>query len=179
VINIPQKYEAKLIAAPGSFQLDNTVCFEVKVCVSNTCCAQCERHGEIDRVSAMGQTLRLMTSRQTFVGLNRSFAFSGMCRSVISPLFCKKGANSLFNIELCVPFLGAFAKFQKATIRFVTSVTQYVCLSVCLPVSSSVRMQQRGYHWTDFDDRSFFFFRKSVEKIQVSLNSDKTKVYFR
>jgi len=34
-------------------------------------------------------------------------------------------------------------------------------------------MQQLGSHWTDFHEFLFWgIFRKSVEKIQVSLNSD-------
>jgi hypothetical protein len=37
------------------------------------------------------------------------------------------------------PFLSAFAKLRKATVSFV--------LSVC----PSVRMEQLGFHWTDFD----------------------------
>jgi hypothetical protein len=58
-------------------------------------------------------------------------------------------------------FLGAFVKLRKATISFV--------MSVCL----SVRMQQLGSHWQDFDETrhfSFFFFQSSVE--EVTLKSD-------
>jgi hypothetical protein len=65
------------------------------------------------------------------------------------------------------PFLGAFAKLQKKTIIFVMSVRL------------SLRIQQLGSHWTDFQEiwnlRSF---RKSVEKIQVALKSDKNKGHF-
>ena len=41
---------------------------------------------------------------------------------------------------------------------------------ICLPV----RTEQLGSQWTDFHEISYliFFFRKSVEKIQVSLKSD-------
>ena len=48
------------------------------------------------------------------------------------------------------PFLGAFAKLGKATIRFV--------MSVC----PSVRMEQLDSHWTDFDETSYLkvYFRK-------------------
>jgi hypothetical protein len=38
-----------------------------------------------------------------------------------------------------VPFLGAFAKFRKATVSFAVFVRL------------SVRMEQLGSHWTDFD----------------------------
>ena len=64
-------------------------------------------------------------------------------------------------------FLGAFAKLHKATISFV--------MSVC----SSVRIEQLGSHWTDFHEIWYMsIFRKSVEKIQVSLRSDKNSGYF-
>ena len=40
-------------------------------------------------------------------------------------------------------------------------------------------MEQLGSHWTDFREiRYLKVFRKSVEKMQVSLKSDKTKEYF-
>jgi len=40
--------------------------------------------------------------------------------------------------------------------------------------SLSVGMEQLGSDWKDFDEILYFsIFRKSVEKIQVSLNSDK------
>ena len=43
----------------------------------------------------------------------------------------------------------------------------------------SVRMEQTGSHWTDFHDSwHLSIFRKSVEKIKVSLKSDKNKDYF-
>jgi hypothetical protein len=49
--------------------------------------------------------------------------------------------------------LGAFARFRKATISFVK------------PVRLSVRTEQPGCQWTDFDKTWYFrFFRKSVEK---------------
>jgi hypothetical protein len=63
-------------------------------------------------------------------------------------------------------FLGAIAKLQKATISFV--------------MSPSARMEQLGSHWTDFHEIWYLsIFRNSVEKIQVSLKSDKNKGYFR
>ena len=38
---------------------------------------------------------------------------------------------------------------------------------------------QLGSHWMDFDEISYLsFFRKSVEKIQISLKSDKNNGYF-
>jgi hypothetical protein len=48
-------------------------------------------------------------------------------------------------------FLGAFAKWRKATIQLLASP----CLSVCL----YIRMKQLGSHWTDFHEiwYSIFF----------------------
>ena len=59
--------------------------------------------------------------------------------------------------------LGALVKLRKATISFV----------MC--VRPSVRMEQLGFHWTDFSWNLIldFFSRKSVEKLQNSLKSDK------
>ena len=60
-------------------------------------------------------------------------------------------------------FLGAFAELRKATISFV----------------KSVRMEQLGSHCTDFHEIWYLsIFRKSVERIQDSWKSDKTKWYF-
>jgi hypothetical protein len=59
-------------------------------------------------------------------------------------------------------FLDAFAKLRKATNRFY--------MSVC----TSVRMEQRRSHWSDFHEiRHLSILRKSVKKIQASLKSDK------
>jgi hypothetical protein len=66
-----------------------------------------------------------------------------------------------------VTFLGAFAKLRKATI----SIVMYVRLPIL--------MEQLGSYWTDFYGILYFrIFRKSVEKIQVSLKSDKNSGYF-
>jgi hypothetical protein len=54
-----------------------------------------------------------------------------------------------------------------ATISFVMSVRLYV------------RMEQRGSPWMDFYEICFgYFFGKSIEKIQISLKSDKNNGYF-
>jgi hypothetical protein len=66
--------------------------------------------------------------------------------------------------------LRAFPKSRKSTVSFITSV----CPSVCL----SVRMEQLGSLWKGFYDIWYkWIFRKSVEKIQVSLKSDKNNGY--
>jgi hypothetical protein len=67
--------------------------------------------------------------------------------------------------------LVAFAELRKATIGFV--------ISVRLSVRPSVRMEQLGFHWTDFHEILYLrIFRKSVEKIQVLLKADNNKGYF-
>jgi hypothetical protein len=73
----------------------------------------------------------------------------------------------IFNV-----YLGAFSKLQKTSVSFVMSVHSSVRLSI--------RMEQLVSHWTDFDKIQYysFFFRKSVEKIQVSLKSYKNNGYF-
>jgi hypothetical protein len=64
-----------------------------------------------------------------------------------------------------VMVLGALAKFRKATISFV------MCLSV--------RMEQLGSQSTDFRDTFYLSLsQKSVDKIEVSLKSDKKNGYF-
>jgi len=64
-------------------------------------------------------------------------------------------------------FLGAFAKLSKSD--------DYLS-HVCLSVRPSVRMQQLGSNWKDFNEIWYLgIFRKSIEKIQVLLKSDKNK----
>ena len=64
-------------------------------------------------------------------------------------------------------YISAFANLRKATISFVMSVRP------------SVRIEQLGCHWTDFLEIWYLsIFRKSVEKIQVSLKFYKNNGYF-
>jgi hypothetical protein len=59
------------------------------------------------------------------------------------------------------------------------SVSQSVSQSVRPSVRPSVRLEQLGSHWTDFYEIWYVrLFRKSVEKIQDSLKSDKNNGYF-
>jgi hypothetical protein len=68
-----------------------------------------------------------------------------------------------------VAFLGAFAKLRNATIGSFLAV----CLSVSVP------MELLGSHWRDFHEISYLSIaRKSIEKIQVSLKSDKNDVLY-
>ena len=67
--------------------------------------------------------------------------------------------------------LVAFAKLRKETIGCVMSVRLFV--------RPPVHMEQLGSHYTDFHKNLYLrIFRKSVEKIQMSLKSDKNKRYF-
>jgi len=57
---------------------------------------------------------------------------------------------------------------RKATISFVMSVRPSVCLH-----------EQRGSHWTDIRENLYLImFRKFIEKIPVSVISDKNNRYF-
>ena len=64
--------------------------------------------------------------------------------------------------------LSAFAKLGMATISFVMSV----CQSVRVPVH---RHDTTSSHWTDFHEILYLsILRKSVKKMEVSLESDRT-----
>jgi hypothetical protein len=78
------------------------------------------------------------------------------CRNfIVSPCYCV--------VLDFLTSLGAFAKLRKATISFVMSV----------------RLEQLGFHWTDFHEMWYFdIFRKSVQKIQVLLKSDENNWHF-
>ena len=73
-------------------------------------------------------------------------------------------------------FLGALPNCQK---RLLGASWLPVCPPVCPPVCLPFRMEQLGSHWTDFHEVWYLkIFRKSVEKVQGSLKSDKHKGYF-
>jgi hypothetical protein len=69
------------------------------------------------------------------------------------------GVHILFNL-----FFGVFAKLQKAAINFVMSV----CLSI--HPHGMTQLTLDGFSWNYIFE---YFFRKSFEKIQVSLKSDR------
>jgi hypothetical protein len=82
---------------------------------------------------------------------------------------CGKIIRGLLNGLNYWVILGAFEKLRKATISFVMSVRPSV----------SIRMEQLDSRWTDFHEiLHFSVFRKTVEKIQVSLKSDKNNGHF-
>jgi hypothetical protein len=70
-----------------------------------------------------------------------------------------------------VYILVALAKLRKATISFIMRVIPFIRLSVCLPASGPT-----GRILNTFYIRVVF--RKSVEKFQDSLKSDKNNGYF-
>jgi hypothetical protein len=79
---------------------------------------------------------------------------------------CNACFDSLYSFCL-KHFLFVFAKLRKATLSFAISVRL------------SVRIEQLGFHWTNFQEILYLsIFRKSVEKIQVSLKSDKNNGHF-
>ena len=59
------------------------------------------------------------------------------------------------------PFLGEFAKLQKATLRFVVPVRPY----------GTARLPLNGCSW----NLKIHYFSKAMDKIQVSLKHDKNK----
>ena len=66
-----------------------------------------------------------------------------------------------------ISFSGAFAKLRKAIVN------------VFMSVRLSLRMEQLGSHWTDFDEIwCLRLFRKSVETTQVLLKSENNNGYF-
>jgi hypothetical protein len=73
----------------------------------------------------------------------------------------------LFMTESLI-FLGAIAKLRKATVTLVMSVCLSVCLRVCLHGTTRIPL----------DEFDISLFRKYVEKIQVSLKSDKNYGHF-
>jgi hypothetical protein len=78
-----------------------------------------------------------------------------------------KVAQSITACHGLISFLDALAKLRKATISFV--------MCVC----PSVHMEQLGTQWTDFFAIGYMsIFRKSVEKIKLSLKHDKNNGYF-
>ena len=60
-------------------------------------------------------------------------------------------------------------------VKFTSQPNSKICEQQILSLSRlSVRMEQLGSHWRDFPEIiDFSIFRKSVEKIQISLTSDK------
>jgi hypothetical protein len=64
-----------------------------------------------------------------------------------------------------------FRRFRKI------AKSDYQLCHVCLSVRPSVRMEQLGSRWT-LKKLISDYFRKPVEKIQVSLKSNKNKGYF-
>jgi hypothetical protein len=68
-------------------------------------------------------------------------------------------------------YLGAFAKLSRMTISFV--------MSVRLCVRPSFRVDQLGSHWKHIYEIWYLkIFRRSVDKIQISLQSEKNKGHF-
>ena len=71
-------------------------------------------------------------------------------------------------------FLGAFAYYRKTPIHVRPSVCP-VCLSVCV----SVRMHQRGSHWTDFREvLCWGLLRRSIGKLHIWWKLDKNIGHF-
>jgi hypothetical protein len=95
--------------------------------------------------------------------------------NIFPPLLGCRLIYFTFCTELLYLFLGAFAKFRKATIS-------------CLSVRPTVRLFFRASihphgttcsHWTNFHEVSYLkIFRKTVDKLQSLLKADKNGIYF-
>jgi hypothetical protein len=137
-----------------------STCFRVTKTSTNTCINWCDcyRAPLIQRTECLH--VNLPWTVYTVCHLFRRWNYCGL------PI---PFTSNCLEQSLCSNFLGAFEKLRKATISCV------MCMSVCL----SARMQQLSSHWTDFYETwNLSIFRKSVEKIQVSLKSDNNNGYF-
>jgi len=75
-------------------------------------------------------------------------------------------------------FLGAFSKLRKVSVSSVMSDFLSFCLSfsLCLSVRPTVHVKQLCFQWLQFYEIVYWsIVRKSVERIQVSLKTDKNK----
>jgi len=99
---------------------------------------------------------------------SRGFFFPVTLISVTSCTLWSPSYTSKLNNRMC-DFLGTFAKLRKTAINFVMSV----CLSI-YPSSWNNLAATERFLWILI----FEFFRKSVEKIQVSWKSAKNDGYF-
>jgi hypothetical protein len=135
-----------------------------------------------DRISYLGEYIGLVSGRVikwSYVLYNRTSLPSPHHRHEchLAPYACNirgKMLGTLFELILIFNeqstlqnlLLGALAKWWRATICF------YV--SACPSLPLFFRMEQLGYHWTDFPVIWYLsIFPNSVEKSQISLKSDK------
>ena len=107
----------------------------------------------------------LLTKYPLHVSAPTAFLYQQASTWFRQGFWCFKKKLLSHNYET-VLFLGAFAKLQKATIRFMS-------------VRLSVRMEQLGFHGADFHEIWYLrILRKSVEKVQVLSESEKNEEYF-
>jgi hypothetical protein len=93
-------------------------------------------------------------------------------------VFPAKQQNVFFDVPPLVVLRNRFRRLCK--IAKCHYCLPRVCLSVCQSVLPSVRLEQLGSHWKDFRQILYLsIFRKSLEKIHVSLKSDKNNGYFK
>ena len=93
-----------------------------------------------------------------------------------------RSVNAVTSFRTCVSIScklrnlsNCWARLQNCEKRSIS----FVKLSVHLSVRPSVRMEQLGYHWTDFHEILYLSaFRKFTEKFQVLLKCDVNNGYF-
>jgi hypothetical protein len=82
--------------------------------------------------------------------------------------------HTLQHMSCDIWFLGLFAKLWRATVSFIMSICPSIRSAIHLSASNNSTQ-----HSMDFREIWYLsIFRKSVKKIQVSLNSDKSSGYF-
>jgi hypothetical protein len=137
--------------------------------------SSCTANGLVDRITraplpTSGLIRRIFSVKQN-IAKNHRAPCTGRSNSTVP-------AKHIASYRLCLTlvssyvtrdtaFLVAFGKLRKATTSCVMSVLL------------SVRMEQLGSNWTDFHETCYLSScRRSVEKIQVSLKSEKNNWYF-
>ena len=90
-----------------------------------------------------------------------------------------RGTRPIWEVLMVCSFALTWLWFTRALETFAKLLKKkWILASLCLSVCASVRVEQLGSQWTDFHEIWYpSIIRKSVEKIQVSLKSDKNNSY--
>jgi len=128
----------------------------------------------------VGNTAPLIYAYKTLCD-NKSWSH-WWCTSPVMAFSCAVFITSTISWYPCLstlecPIFSVCCEYPGVLIKRVRNITKrgYELRQVCPSVHPSVRMEL-GYQWTDFHEIWYSnIFRKSVEKIQGSLQSDKNK----
>ena len=115
-----------------------------------------------------------MSSLQDFVLKFHSCAFCTFTVCVVTP----HPPSFDRSVSICVQIISFLLRRFRKIVKNEYSL-HHVCQLVHLSLSFSVHMEQIGSYWKDFHGIWYWnIFWKFLEKIQVSIKSDKNKVYF-